>query len=72
MTDDDLDDTDMTEEEFDAAFRNGQPVMVVVPVGYRCEHLTVSFTGRANKPTTWCGCKMTPIFADQLTSSTTP
>jgi hypothetical protein len=64
------DDLDMTEEEFNEAFRNGEPAMIVTPIGFRCQHMTITTGGGSiTKPVTWCGCTMTPIFPDQVTSA---
>jgi hypothetical protein len=58
-------------EKLLAAFEAGEKGKTAVPVGFRCEHMSMTagggiFTGR---PTAWCGCKMTAIFADDLTSA---
>ena len=58
-------------EKLLAAFEAAPKGKTVVPVGFRCEHWTMTagggiFTGR---PTVGCGCTMTPIFADDLTTT---
>ena len=56
---------DMTEEEFDRAFAAGIPAQIVVPVGWRCQHVSITVGGDAvagGPATAWCGCKMAPIF----------
>lgn len=68
---DDLDEADMTEEEFDAAWANGVPVEVVAPASFRCEHFSISMSGAASwvaVPTFGCGCKPVPVWSDMVTS----
>ena len=43
----------------------------VTPVGFRCEHVTMTAGGGIfiGRPTAWCGCTMAPVFADDLTTT---
>ena len=66
-TDDEL---DMTEEAFDEAFANGEPVEVVglrtFPrlVGFGCEHMSMTAGNvTLTEVKGWCGCDMQPIYA---------
>lgn len=36
---------DETEAWFDAAMAEGEPVMLVQPIGWRCEHMSIVATG---------------------------
>jgi hypothetical protein len=58
-------------EKLLAAFDALPKGKTVVPVGFRCQHVTMTTGGGIFKgrPTVWCGCKMTPIFADDLTTT---
>ncbi len=60
-----MNDDDMTEEEFDAAFAAGEPVQIVVPREFRCDHMSISIgvAGWVGVPQFGCGCKPAPVFA---------
>ena len=59
----DLAEADMSEAEVDEAMRVGEPVQVAAPVGFRCQHMSLTVAGGLiTKPVTWCGCTMQPIF----------
>lgn len=53
-----------------AAFERGEKMQTVVPVGYRCPHMTITFSGMVmNRPTLGCGCTPSPIFRDEATTA---
>lgn len=45
------------------AMRFALAALVNQPIGYRCEHLNItSLPGLLGEVSTWCGCKMSPIY----------
>jgi hypothetical protein len=68
MTSDEFDEFDMTVEEFDRQWAEGEPVEIVVPIGWRCEHVSITTGGgRIGKPmTTFCCCDLKPIFVGNV------
>ena len=54
---------DMSEDEFDTAAAKGEPVMINAPIGWRCQHMSLTSVPLAvGVDTAWCGCKMRPVW----------
>lgn len=35
------------------------------PIGWSCEHLTITSPNLLGKPKAWCGCEMTPLVVNR-------
>lgn len=54
---------DASDVEVMRRFMSLPEATVAAPVGYRCQHMSMTAGGgRLTDVQAWCGCKMTPVF----------
>ena len=63
MTEDELKEFDMTEDEFDIAAAKGEPAEVFAPIGWQCQHMSLtSIPAALGVVTAGCSCTMHPVW----------